>query len=231
MGLSVFIPLFLLVSVTFVVCDSGSSNEEAFESDVIQLDDSNFESLTKAFTGEAGIWFVEFYAPWCSHCQRLAPIWERLANTVHHDQNNLYHQFHIAAIDASANFVSAKRFDIRGFPRLKIIDSGQSYEYVGHRTYEDLLLFVADYKVRATPTKVKPVPSLLTIIFDYSQATFSDLTVLIMRRTEAAALVFFVGYIIGLLSSLVVYSLLMRSIKKDQERHQQNLTKQNKKKS
>ena len=49
-------------------------------SDVIVLDATNFEHLTQASTGATtGDWLVKFYAPWCGHCTKLAPTWEKLA--------------------------------------------------------------------------------------------------------------------------------------------------------
>merc|ERR1719334_541320 len=79
---------------------------------VIELTEANFEHDTQASTGlTTGRWFVKFYAPWCGHCKRLAPLWEELANELEGEVN-------VAKVDVTKNRALGRRFGITGFPTL-----------------------------------------------------------------------------------------------------------------
>lgn len=82
--------------------------------DVIQLSDSNFDSTVM---NSEDMWLVEFYAPWCGHCKSLAPEWARAAT-------GLKGKVKVAAVDATANQMLASRYEIKGFPTIKMFPSG-----------------------------------------------------------------------------------------------------------
>jgi len=82
---------------------------------------------------------VEFYAPWCGHCKKLAPIWDELAKDLENVPSVV-----IAKIDATANDVDPK-LGIRGFPTIKLFpanNKGTPIEYSGDRSKDDLVKFL-----------------------------------------------------------------------------------------
>ncbi len=74
----------------------------------------NYESIVMDETKDV---LVKYYAPWCGHCKKLAPIWEELAESVA-DIPDLV----IAKFDATVNEV--KGLQIKGYPTLKFYPKG-----------------------------------------------------------------------------------------------------------
>jgi thioredoxin domain-containing protein 5 len=100
---------------------------------LIELNDKNFGDFTAK-----GSWFIKFYAPWCGHCQRLAPIWNDLATALEHDES-----VNIAKVDCTEYRPLCKDFDVKGYPTLLWIeDSKKVDKYSGPRTVEDLKAYV-----------------------------------------------------------------------------------------
>jgi len=120
-----------------------ASNDEAVKVVV----GKNFHDIV--FDKEKDV-FVEFYAPWCGHCKKLAPIWDELGEIFEDTAPNVV----IAKIDATANSLP-DGIDISGFPTLIFYpaDNKQGIPYNEDRDLETLKTFVVEHASRPITEK------------------------------------------------------------------------------
>ena len=86
------------------------------EDGVRVLSESSFENAVNE-NRDAGL-LVEFYAPWCQHCQRLAPVYAEAART-------LAGELVLAKVDATASPALAKAHGVSSYPALKFFRKGR----------------------------------------------------------------------------------------------------------
>ncbi|KAF9872587.1 hypothetical protein CkaCkLH20_10084 [Colletotrichum karsti] len=111
-------------------------------SPVLQVDARSYDKLI-ANSNYTSI--VEFYAPWCGHCQNLKPAYEKAAK-------NLAGLAKVAAIDCDddANKPFCGGMGVQGFPTLKIVRPGKKpgkpvvEDYQGPRTATGIVEAVVD---------------------------------------------------------------------------------------
>jgi protein disulfide-isomerase-like protein len=108
---------------------------------VTKLTSDNFESVISDPTKNV---FVKFFAPWCGHCQRLAPTWEKLADAFPEDGDVI-----IAHVNLEENRDIGDSQEIQGLPTLKLFPKGADktpIEYNGGRDQPALFKWVNDNK-------------------------------------------------------------------------------------
>ncbi|KAJ8654702.1 protein disulfide-isomerase domain [Lichtheimia ornata] len=127
------------------------SNRDA----VVELTPENFDRVvldTKQLVA------VEFYAPWCGHCQRLAPDWKKAAK-------NLQGLVTLGAVncDEDTNRGLCAQYEIKGFPTIKVFQpekkrdkrTGQlakrAQDYPGARDARSII----DYMLAWQPSQVR----------------------------------------------------------------------------
>ncbi|CAE7469668.1 unnamed protein product [Symbiodinium natans] len=94
---------------------------------VHDLGSSNFSA---AITRSGSLSFVEFYAPWCGHCKKLVPEWERTAELCQDDG------ILVAKVDSIAEKALAQQHEVQSFPTLRLFRGSPkvSVKYEGPRT-------------------------------------------------------------------------------------------------
>lgn len=88
-----------------------------------------------------GIWMLQFYAPWCGHCQQLAPIYKLMAGISKG-------VFRLAAMDTSAGLGQrmANSYGVEGFPSMYLFgyDKTKPKKYEGNRDLNSMVRALTD---------------------------------------------------------------------------------------
>ena len=96
------------------------------------------------------MWFVEFYAPWCGHCKKLAPLWNELAD---HVKENLSGDYHIAKIDCTNNEAICEKYQVTGYPTVMRFEGGSHKE---HQSFRKKEAFLETFSKSPSPTSLNP---------------------------------------------------------------------------
>jgi len=124
--------LSVVLIALLMITGSIKAQEPEVEDNVLVLTDDNFDATLEKYEHI----LVEFYAPWCGHCKKLAPeysaaAWELKAENLP-----------LAKVDATVHKKVADRFKIQGFPTLKFFIKGNDMEYNGGRSKNDIVAWM-----------------------------------------------------------------------------------------
>ncbi|KAM5561060.1 putative protein disulfide-isomerase A6 [Rosa sericea] len=133
-----------------------------FADDVVVLTEDNFEKEV----GQDRPALVEFYAPWCGHCKKLAPEYEKLGASFKKAKSVL-----IGKVDCDEHKSVCGKFGVSGYPTIQWFPKGslEPKKYEGARTSEALVEYVN--KEAGTNVKIAAIPSSVVVL---TQDNFDD---------------------------------------------------------
>lgn len=133
------------------------------------------ESFQKLVTTTQDPWFIKFYAPWCPHCQAMAPNWKEMAK----ENKDI---LNVGEVDCTVETRLCEDARVGAYPTIYFFRGGQRVEYTGLRGLGDLLAYTKkavgpgsrmEYVDSATFKELEETEEVLFLYF-YDDATTSE---------------------------------------------------------
>lgn len=116
---------------------SGSSANSEKNGNIVTLTDFNFKSETNK-----GLILVDFWAPWCSPCRRIAPILEEIASEM---QGSIT----IGKLNVDDHQKYPQQFGIQGIPTMILFKDGKEVKrFVGLQSKDILKAEIKKFEAK-----------------------------------------------------------------------------------
>ncbi|OAY51627.1 protein disulfide isomerase-like 1-4 isoform X2 [Manihot esculenta] len=136
--------------------DDSEKEPEIDDTDVVVLKERNFSG----FIDKLKFVMVEFYSPWCAHCQALAPEYAEAAAELKEEGVVL------AKVDATEETELALEYDIQGYPTIYFFIDGVHKLYTGERSKDAIVTWIK--------RKIGPAIHNITTLDDAERVLTSD---------------------------------------------------------
>lgn len=94
--------------------------------------------------------FLKMFAPWCGHCKKMKPDWDKLMADFKGDATKL-----VADVDCTTEGKPlCDANGVKGFPTLKYGDPNDLQDYNGGRDAKSLAKFAAELKPQCSPSAI-----------------------------------------------------------------------------
>lgn len=168
-----FVDLFLAGKAEHIVKSEPLPTQEEIDAQsAVKLVTHNYDQHLGDYSKDV---FVKYYAEWCGHCKKLAPIWEELAEVF--DPEHVV----IAKIEHTLNDV-ATPITIEGYPTLVFYPANGEVDpisgfrkhitYQGPRELENLVNFIKESA--GTEAKEKTAPKIKKPVVDQTAIDIED---------------------------------------------------------
>lgn len=127
----------------------------------------NIENMQTALQDPANpFWLLKFYAPWCGHCKKLAPVLEKVAKQTSGRMS-------IGTIDCTVEKKLCDTYKVRGYPTIKFSIDHDIYDYDGGRKEHDFINF-SNKMMQPIIQSVSSIDGMIQRMTDSSEASSSS---------------------------------------------------------
>jgi len=119
----------------------GGGEKPVDDKDVTILTEGSFSEVINS----KDIWLVEFYAPWCGHCKKLAPEWAECGT-------KLKGEIRVGKVDCTAEQSICSSYGVGGYPTIKLFVPGKDpVPFEGSRDASSIMNWALEQKQSLKP--------------------------------------------------------------------------------
>ncbi|GMI32041.1 hypothetical protein TeGR_g9699 [Tetraparma gracilis] len=122
-------------SVLGILFLAAASSATPFVGEVTVLTSASAPGILST---SSALWLLDFYAPWCGHCKKLAPVLDQVAAEIKLGGERAP-PLAIGTVDATVHKELASEHSVKGYPTLLAYRDGEYTKYQGGRSREAIL--------------------------------------------------------------------------------------------